>query len=319
MAAVNLPPELWDSILTFAAENDFIGTWTHGRQVCHAWNSAITQIYRDIYLRDHKRFTVYFDPEEDFEPEPGYGKVSFAVEMIFDRFDTLRPWRCVFSENLNTTGQAREWTKEAYEDMYEATKTARWRSRVLLYQGPYEEAREEGGMFYAPAHVIRLIGLRCPGGEKGHIHNVDEQCAIVNDTELSGLEVDFDRREISFDWIAMFDAFFAEAAELRRRNDAPTAESEREAWRVTAQASEFDTVHQASDLTSQKRWHNLRNRKDVRRERVRKFYLKRHGRDFFDEDWRDVADIEEDALRKIARREGWAQNRGNYLPAWLEE
>ena len=293
MKAPSLPPELWDLIFAFAAENDTVHLWTEGRQTSKTWDAAICRVYRDLFLRNASRFTIHFDPDEVFEPEPGYGQTSFELEMVFDRFEEDKT-RSVFSESLRT--KQRTWSKEAYREMFETTKTARWRSRVLLFLGPYEEAREDGGEFYVPAHTIRLCRH-----EKHDCCNASraEKC-IVNDSELPHLEVDFDKREISFDWIAMFTALFSEEAELRKRHAATVTPFPDNDLRK-ARTSEL--LQETFDQASQAEWQRREIIKFVRRERVERYYRQRFGRTFTEGDWNDIAEPEMDALDKIVRRE----------------
>lgn len=67
----------------------------------------------------------------------------------------------------------------------------------LLYGGKDEGARADRGRFDVPPYTITVR------------HD-------VNDTELPGLKVDYEKREISFDWRRMYSVFFREAEHMKR-------------------------------------------------------------------------------------------------------
>ena len=67
----------------------------------------------------------------------------------------------------------------------------------LLYGGKDEGARADRARFDVPPYTITVR------------HD-------VNNTELPGLKVDYEKREISFDWRRMYSVFFHEAEHMKR-------------------------------------------------------------------------------------------------------
>lgn len=74
----------------------------------------------------------------------------------------------------------------------------KWKDKLESYLGAGSGIREAGGMFHQPAHTIRVK-------------------RVVNDTELPGLSVDYEMREVAFRWCEMFQRLFSEERAIRHR------------------------------------------------------------------------------------------------------
>ncbi|KAM0690764.1 hypothetical protein Q7P36_009533 [Cladosporium allicinum] len=192
------PPEIWEQIFHQHTQPNYF--WHIGRQVSLTWRSGITAVFAKKYLENPDMLQIYY----------GCGRTGISgclcdlgVEMVFDRYegDDNVKQRCVFAENPLTTG-----AENTFDN---------WRANVEFYLGvrPRAQKKQKGwvrstsGPFEPRLHQIRFK-------------------TRANDTELPGLELDFERREISFEWTGMFDAFCAEAVLLERREGALLPESE---------------------------------------------------------------------------------------------
>lgn len=256
-AAYYLPPELWLLIFSHHTHPHFL--WTTGRQVCSTWRSEIPKIFAREYLEDPIRVQIYFDCGRTFRIDGV--KRRMAVNMVFDRYEDQSKTRCVFTAETPTTGTRNE--------RYERTKLEVWRSKLEVYLGATSGARAEGGRFDLPPYQVWIR-------------------TSANDTEFPGLECDFHKREISFEWEGMFACFYREAAELERRDlvimDGAREGLSRGNWllmRMSADARRGSA-------------------KRIRRERVKRWYMENYGRDFRDSSFEEKE--EETALKALPYR-----------------
>ena len=125
------------------------------------------------------------------------------------------------------------------------------------------------------------------------------------DTALPDLAVDFERQEVSFEWVPMFNSFFAEAAEHARRNALSDIKLTQrfkqglETWNDDVHAREVP-LKKLNDMKTLEEWLRFGsqcNQEQIRRERIRAYYRKafdfRHPSSMFGEQG------EEDALKKL--------------------
>jgi hypothetical protein len=193
-----LPPEIWHRIfLQNTYPNDL---WHVGRQVCSMWRTEIPKVFAKKYLENPNMLQIYYD----------CGMTGIAgclcdmnAEMVFDRYEGANRLRCVFAENPLTTGAENRGLGEENDAEYRRQKYDNWRADIEFYLGVRRKYKKKERA--SPA-----------GGFQRRIHQVRFK-ARANDTALPGLEFDFARREISFEWRRMFDAFCSEAVLLEER------------------------------------------------------------------------------------------------------
>ncbi|KAK5724383.1 hypothetical protein LTR15_004428 [Elasticomyces elasticus] len=290
-----LPNEIWQRIFTFAANDDKVALWMLGRRSCKAWKRNIELTFCDNYLKHATRFTIDFDCGVENIPNTGNSsKCLLAVEMTFGRVDHSRGDSfCIFNESLETTGQPPDLGREERNRMYNQSKYGTWRSNINRYVGASPSAHAKGGCFDRP-----------PWEVDEHVDNSE----ILNDTELPGFIFDAERIEISFDWVLAFSKLFAEVAELTKRDKV----SERDVKdsilaRVGTLDSKGDMVARngidPKDFTRLliegvriAKGGSRENRKQIRRERITRFYKERFGVEYKNE---NLGSYEREALRQF--------------------
>ncbi|KAK5736651.1 hypothetical protein LTR17_007308 [Elasticomyces elasticus] len=293
--APTLPNEIWQRIFTFAANDDKVALWMHGRRSCKTWKTNIECTYRDNYLKDDTRFTIDFDCGVESIPQNG-SKCFLAVEMVFDRVDNSRGGSfCVFSESLETTGQPPNLGKEEWNQMYERSKYGTLRRNINRYLGADAGASTGGGRFDRPPWVILLAFPPQEDECWGEVQREDEHLdtsETINDTELPGFTADIENREISFDWVLTFSKLFAEAAELTKRDKVSEIDVKDSILaRVGTLDSNGDMVARVGidpkeftrlliDGVRIAKGGSRENRKQIRWERIKRFYLDRYGIDY---------------------------------------
>lgn len=205
--APSLPLEVWH--LIFLQTTNPKQLWTTGRQVCSTWRSEIPKAITKKYLEDLQMTQIHSDSEttevEDLT-------CLMGSKLIFSHYDPGDKARAVFKQ------YPEEW-RSGHEHFCKGTreKAGEKKSRSLddfhISAGLSDEGKcsfcfgsSESRRCDVPPYSIRV---KCE----------------ANDTELPDLEVDFARREISFEWQGMLEEYFREAAILDRRYHDITTES----------------------------------------------------------------------------------------------
>jgi len=173
-----LPPELWLRVLRQHTEPEHL--WTHCRQVSSAWRTEVHHIFRERYLQDPIMTELRLHPDDEVHPN---------AKMHFDRFDTEDDSRCVFTEEKNTSLLSAPSALQPSDPV--------WTKYVSNYLSRNDTEEELWRGFKYPAHSIRVKG-------------------IINDTELPGIRVDYDKGEVSFQWLPMFERLFREAHAIEK-------------------------------------------------------------------------------------------------------
>jgi len=246
--------------------------WTAGRQVCSTWRSEIPKVFAKKYLENPDMVQIYFD----LGCERIEGSNCFmAAEMVFSRYEGEANKRCVFAEHSSTAGSTRR-TSDKFSQRYERVKTLLWRDGLSMYLGGDPGAREDGGRFDLPPYQVRIK-------------------TRARDSELPKLAFEFNKREISFEWAHMFTQFFLESTML--------ANAESKIMTESMQRLEGGNPTIVDDLAhKKKRSETLRNAaKDVRRHRIKRFYLDNH--DYVFKDYLFEEEEEDRALEAIQEYE----------------
>ncbi|KAK3641482.1 hypothetical protein LTR56_011295 [Elasticomyces elasticus] len=201
----------------------------------------------------------------DIGKQSRHGMITqLYLVMTFDKFDPNNPLRCIFKQN--STRRGHEYTNVSSQSMSNSLYT--WADLVedyihdpLIFEGRAQE----------PWHTVSLSGQ-------------------ANDTLLPHVKLD-PSPEVSFEWHGMFDCFFKEAAEQKRRTTLWT-----EDFNDAFFAGMHHRLHPHAAVTSPRRAALFNMHMMVRRERVTKLL------DCADSisDWKDVDyGVETEALQRI--------------------
>jgi len=192
---VFLAPELWLQVLR--QHTDPLHLWLSCRQVSGTWRNEVNKIFATRYLQDPRMTELAFD----------LGKWTKPFTMHFDRFDPVHPTRCIFADNpspFDLTNREQEAPKQPsveldlqQADFIEQMRIGQWKSLLASYDTGHLNVRRGAGRFDEPSHTIRVKRL-------------------VNDTELPGITVDYDKREVSFRWLELFECLYREQRALER-------------------------------------------------------------------------------------------------------
>ena len=202
---------------------------------------------------------------------------QMRAEMVFDRYEGGAKHRCVFKENPLTTGKVNNKNSESFTQAYELRKRCAWRAGLQDCLGGDPGARKDGENFDLPPHQIRIKSK-------------------ANDTELPHLEFDVLKREISFEWKGMFDCFYGEAARQEKRDHVVIADMADMAEYLSPANGDTSIVN-AMALSKKNMATRRTNKKAIRRERIKKWYLENHNLEFTDSLMEEEA--EEKALTAI--------------------
>ncbi|KAK5679966.1 hypothetical protein LTS10_007914 [Elasticomyces elasticus] len=299
-----LPTEIWQRIFTFAANDDKVALWIDGRRSCKAWKSNIERAFCDNYLKDATRFTIDFDCGVQSIPHTENGCRCFlAVEMVFDRVNYSRGDNfCVFSESLETTGQPPSLGKEEWNQMYKRSKYGTLRRNINRYLSGRFDRPPWVILLAFPPHEDEYWGEDQPDDE--HV----DKSETLNDTELSGFVFDAEKSEISFDWVMTFSKFFAEASELAKRDRLSERSVKDSILARVGTLNSNDAMVARNDISPKEftrllidgvriaKGGSRENQKQIRRERIKRFYLDRYGIEYKNENF---GSYEREALRQF--------------------
>lgn len=109
------------------------------------------------------------------------------MRFPFDRFDPEDECRCVFSVS-ETNEDAEVEDNDLWSPVIKIARDSRFRQKLRRY---LDDSRNVLGGLAFPAHTVR----------------VKER---INDTELRDLRIDYHTRELSFQWLPMFECLFRE-------------------------------------------------------------------------------------------------------------
>lgn len=259
----SLPLELWH--LIFAQNTNPKHLWTVGRQVCSMWRSEIPKIMAKKYLEDPEMTQIHCDCEVASEK---FLSCLMGRELIFSHYKDNKT-RAVFkkcpedvededfhiSSCLGTLARAKE-EKSRSLDAFSIPEDAR-------YQEVCSDCRREstttssGKRCDLPPYQIRIKWE-------------------ANDTELPGLEADFERAEISFEWYSMFEMFYREAAILDRHDDEIATAALQ--WLHREEPSMADIVARACRDKQARREFRIEVRRDRNKRRGYELHCYRNGR-----------------------------------------
>jgi hypothetical protein len=230
------------------------------------WRHEIPKVFAKKYLEDPDMVSIHFE----LGRVGGDGHVcNMVMDTAFDRYEGGEGGtknRCVFAEDPLTTGKRDRWLTEPGWRAFERKKNSALRKKVKRYLG-------SGTASVGPARVTRAAVAKEAARGRARFDLPPYQIRIksmANDTELPGLKVNLQaaRREISFEWQSMFDAFYSEAAmRLKKKHEAM-------APLIRALQSDQDhSLVSIMKLVTRSRNTHRSSVKRIRRDRIKKQYL----------------------------------------------
>jgi hypothetical protein len=270
----SLPLELWH--LIFQQNTDPQHLWINGRQVCSTWRAEIPKVIAKKYLEDREMTNIAFSAY------CGGGGACLDRDYAFSHYN---------GKNTMVFGPLAARNKHQYQHLGSCNRYI-----ALMKEVPSRPREFRSGIYPSCRECIDK-----PGGKRC---DIPEYFIRIKrdafDTELAGLQAYFnEEREISVEWEAMLEAFFREAAVISKRND----EIAREAiqWFQEGKRSIASVVLRALH-DRQALW---RYRKEVRRDRVRRWHLHDYtaetGRNFDRADWDDFVEVVDRGLKTLHR------------------
>lgn len=199
-----LPLELWTAIVSYltGTPDDLCWTWLNLRRVSRGFNAAIETAVRNCILRSAE---IAIPSHRTKVVRSGHPPMVTRIQLgtIAARFSRLTDdgERAVFRDEdaLERMGQ----------ELLDHTVKS-WRRTTEIYLGGAATDGDASDLAVCDAHAMLQ---RYQFNQPPHVITMG---GIVNDTELSGLEVDFDRLEMSFHWKHMVTNFLAEEERVRR-------------------------------------------------------------------------------------------------------
>ncbi|KAL0261830.1 hypothetical protein SLS55_003262 [Diplodia seriata] len=249
-----LPVELWIRIISCITNSNVIPhVWLSCRRVSRCVRAATEEafLHRHLKPRTHVKFR-----DLGMVPDSAGWKHYLGLTLEFDRLSEDRT-RAVFGNKRRIDDDDEdEEEEEEQEQVVEDALTARWRAAMKLYQGDGDGCR-----FDLSPYTITVR-------------------QIVNDTELPGLEVDYEGREMSFDWRGMFDRLFGEecyAMKLNTQLRGDAGESKATEVQKSIKSGDielFQGISQMMRIVSERERQAYR---DARRLRIRRWYIRNEG------------------------------------------
>lgn len=272
----SLPPEIWWQIIASITDSRYLPrVWLNLRLTSRFLKSVTERVFADLHLRRSRLEFLAFDPVTDADGNPR--PLDFILE--FDRLSDDGSRAVYIDKELHANhGPERLCRADAlsYPDPVETVHQAlvhQWRRRVEAYAPP---PSQNGGE--VPPHVFAVR-------------------RIANDTELPGLQVDYDAFEVSFLWRPALTALFAEeeyrkwaasvsaaTATAATSSTSPSATSlsrsaaSSAAWRDLRRSLEDGRINRRtlSHLVKSRLGDRLKVEAKVRQLRIRR-YFRRHG------------------------------------------
>lgn len=199
-----LPLELWTAIVSYltGTPDDLCWTWLNLRRVSRSFNAAIETAVRNCVLRSAE---IAIPAHRTKLVRSGHPPMVTRIQLgtIVARFSHVSDdgERAVFRDEdaLERMGQ----------ELLDHTVKS-WRRTTEIYLTDAATDGDTGHLAFCDAHAMLQ---RFQFNQPPHVITMG---SMVNDTELSGLEVDFDRLEMSFNWKHMVTNFLAEEERVRR-------------------------------------------------------------------------------------------------------
>lgn len=232
----HLPAELWISVLSHVQDCNHL--WSTCRRVSTDFRSYVETVFADKHI---KKTRIEFASQSPYH---------YQIPTVFDRFSDDRK-RAYFKDNR----PPQYFAEKSMDAQYMLTIRVHWHSSMIWYLGSRDIC---GGKHeQLPPYTIKVR-------------------RSINDTDIPGLEINYEAREISFEWTTMYDLFFREEEYVRRRKDKhlealyePTGSNNQDSmpW------IDPDIVKRIMELIEPIAW------KDARRARLKSWYKKHHNFD----------------------------------------
>lgn len=273
-----IPQELWDRIITYAAADGRYAskTWFALRRVSQRFKTAAEKAFFEAYLKKVEIRYNFGHVDHDH-----WGTTPMDLTLAFDRSASRGDDgdRVIFRDEENAIDKIEEEKRDETEKMM----AAQWKQQTHFYKGDGRTHSRHD----LPPHIIVL--RRSPRWQ------------WVNDTDLPGMEIDYEACEVSFQWPGMLSALFSEEDRVNRlrraafrRFEQPKLEEMRTLFQQDTSnlVDIFDAVAQMMSNSK-----NMCYRM-ARRERIRTWYKKNGNgfelsEDYFQEDFDEAERLRE--------------------------
>jgi len=262
IATPTLPNELWIRVLSHV--DDCHTLWSACRHVSTSWRSSVSIVFASKWIRKtHIDFCIDDDRYYAFS-EP------FYIPTDFVRFDDNKT-RAIFVLNKDRLDKDDE--EELEENMRE------WRKAMNVYLGTGLEGNS--GRRDLPPWFIELPP------------------DVVNDTELPGLEINYEAMEVSFEWKEMYRLLFREEEFVTSRTERYYAGNleEAEGMKERILRGQMSMEDAIKGVLARVKDVEEAARSDARRRRVREWYREKDG-----VEWVPAEEEEADTLRILSGR-----------------
>ncbi|KAF2816159.1 uncharacterized protein BDZ99DRAFT_566020 [Mytilinidion resinicola] len=273
----HVPEEIWLHILSCSRDPNFL--WSVCRRVSRSFRSHVDTIFRDKYIKE--TYIVFNDSIQ------ARCVRYFRVETTFDRFSEDKT-RVFFKDT--TEEESDEEEDEDEDDVFRRHRIRienkhvpqKWKEAMRWYTGPPLGSNnpKELGRVDQPPYMIRVR-------------------RDLNDTEIPGLEIDYEKREVSFDWRAMYSMFFREEEYVENKIKKMAQQASVDALNLQAmvESGGMELIDAMQRLVVRVKTSEDDARRDARRKRLNDIYVA-HGLSGYDSDI--FSDEEKEILDQMA-------------------
>ncbi|KAH8901965.1 hypothetical protein BR93DRAFT_973054 [Coniochaeta sp. PMI_546] len=198
-----LPLELWTAIASYltGTPDDLCWIWLNLRRVSRSFNAAIETAVRNCILRSAEIVIPFHRTKIVRSGNPPM-VTRIQLGTITTHFSHLS------EDGERAFFRDEDALERMGEELLDHTVMS-WRRRTEMYLGDAAMDSDADGVADCDAH---LMLQRFQFNQPPHVITMG---GMVNDTELLGLQVDFDRLELSFCWKHMLTNFLAEEERVR--------------------------------------------------------------------------------------------------------
>lgn len=236
----HLPAELWISVLSHVQDCNHL--WSTCRRVSTDFRSYVETVFADKHI---KKTRIEFAPQSFHH---------YQIPTVFDRFSDDRK-RAYFKDNR----PLQYFAEKGMDTQYMLAIRVHWRSSMIWYLGSRDACG--GKREQPPPYTIKVR-------------------RSINDTDIPGLEINYEAREISFEWTTMYDLFFCEEEYVRRKKD-EALKAVQPIDKSTGSNNQGSIPGIDADLLKLMEKDRIEHRawKEARRARLKSWYKKHHNFD----------------------------------------
>ncbi|KAF2145402.1 uncharacterized protein K452DRAFT_283760 [Aplosporella prunicola CBS 121167] len=243
-----LPFELWTRIISCLTRDTHYTarTWFNFRQVSHMLKAATEEAFLTTHL---KKTCIHYNLGMELDKDKM--KCYMSLDLAFIKLSDDRS-RAIFGDE-HPESVPNQKRRGIYKVMQR-----HWENGMDMYLGTSSGERR----FDLPPHTILLR-------------------RFANDTDLPGLEIDYAKRAISFEWKGMFNALFSEELYVQRllKKNLRFEKARASNFGDLIKSGEMELEDAFMAISDRSVATQAKARKRARRERARRWYKKHEGYD----------------------------------------